>query len=293
MEAGFYVGVAFVVAAVTVVVAQQWSSFGRPGQIALITGFALLAVFAGSLVAWPARPRRLGPGGRRTGGRRTGGLRRRAASALLTAGAILAAGDAALIVADPWSSPLAGAVTAVTLLVVGQLLAPTLLSQVALAVSSVFLATSVSELLFREGYDASPQDWQRRQVLFALPPIAVGAAWAWVIARWLRYRALAVSLGLVIMVFFALTMLGPQRTPGSVTLVLIAVATLISYLRDPVWPWLVAAVMALAAVVFIQAGDTLGPAIAFLLAGLVLLVGVGVLLLFERRRDQPTEVDAG
>lgn len=286
LEAAVYVGIAFVVTAIAVVIARSWSSITHSGQIVLTTALALLALGAGTALARPIRQDTVRPG--------LGGMRHRSASALLTAGAVLGAGDAALIVDHRDWSGFAAGLTVALLMVLAHLLAPSLLTEVALFAAAWFCSTTTAERVLPQLEMSFDEDqiW-RRQALFALFPLSVGAFWAWFMSRKLRYRLVAVSLGLLILIVFALSMDIPRRIPGSPVLALVAVAALVTYLRTSEWPWVIGAVAAAALWLVQQAGDTLGPAIVFLLIGLLLLAGVAVITVVERRRRRRDHAGAG
>jgi LPXTG-motif cell wall-anchored protein len=93
-----------------------------------------------------------------------------------------------------------------------------------------------------------------------------------------------VTLGLALCLQAALQMAGTTNTAAAVALAALGVATLLTYLKDPTWPWVTATVVASTALVFLIAGETLGPAVAFLVAGLALLGGAAVVVLLRRRR---------
>lgn len=286
LEAAVYVGIAFVVTAIAVVIARSWSSITHSGQIVLTTALTLLALGAGTALARPIRRDTVRAG--------LGGMRHRSASALLTAGAVLGAGDAALIVDHRDWSAFAAGLTVVLLMVLAHLLAPSLLTEVALFAAAWFCSTTVADRVLPQlATDFDDDQIWRRQALFALFPLAVGAFWAWFMSRRLRHRLVAISLGLLVMVVFALSMDIPRRLPGSPVLALVAVAALVTYLRTSEWPWVIGAVAAAAIWLLQQAGDTLGPAIVFLLIGLLLLAGVAVISVVERRRRRRGHAEAG
>jgi hypothetical protein len=74
----------------------------------------------------------------------------------------------------------------------------------------------------------------------------------------------------------------PEEGIGIAVLVLLAAGGLAGYVRTGRWPLAATAVLALALLVFRLTNDSLGPSVALLLTGLVLL-GAGALILVRRR----------
>ena len=73
----------------------------------------------------------------------------------------------------------------------------------------------------------------------------------------------------------------------------LAVLTIVGvtlYLRGQAWPWLAAATVSAAVLVFQMAGDAFGPAVAALVLGALLLIASGLLMV--RRVGPSAEADA-
>ena len=67
--------------------------------------------------------------------------------------------------------------------------------------------------------------------------------------------------------------------------IVLAVAAVVTYLRDPLWAWVVGAVGAAFLAVVLVGNRTMGPALTFLVAGLVLLGGTAAAVVLGRRRS--------
>lgn len=285
VEAAVYLGIAFVLAAVSLVIAQRWRELSQPTRVVLTGGLSAAALLAGLALA----RRRSGDrdGGDRDGDDRVG-VRRRSASVMLTASAALAAGTVVVVMGDGRATGSACFATALLVLVLAHGIAPTLLTEVALFTATAGLAVTTATWLVPEPTPgAAPEDWQRYSRTIGFVLAAAGALWAWVVARALRVRSVAVSLGLAMALLAGIGLNdGREHLVADVTLAALGVAALVTYLRSPAWPWIVGAVAAATLLVFSAAGSAFGSALAFLLAGLILLAGVGVVLAVRRRRTR-------
>ncbi len=280
LEAAVYLGAAFVLAAAGIMVGQQWDTFDRTVQIALISGLTALGLVAGLVVAVPVRPVRGAPLAPEHA------IRRRSASVILTATAALASGATAVVLGDSEVTGVAAAGVALLVMALTEVVAPSVLSEMALFGAGFLLMATIPAALLPlpTGGAFDEHDWETRDLISGGLLMGFGATWAWVLVRWLRHRTLGVALGLALYLIGAMTTTGLTTTPAVVAMAVLAVATLLTYLRDPEWPWIAATVIASTALVFLIAGDTLGPAFAFLVAGLVLLGGVALAVLLQRRR---------
>lgn len=279
LEAAVYLGAALVLAAVAIVVGQQWGAMSRGLQIGLVTALTAVGLVAGLAVGYPVRPRWRGPLDPAVA------VRRRSASVILTATAGIASSVPAVVLDDDRFGPVAAAAAGLAVVLVAQVTAPSVLSELALFGTSLTLTGSAMNVFLPEPGPLQQDGWAARERVIALTLLALGATWAWGVSRALRHPLLAVSGGLGLSIVAA-AMLQADGTTTAAALAMLAVAgaTLITYLRDPAWPWVTATVVAATASVFLVAGDTLGPAVAFLVAGLALLGGVAVVVLLRRRR---------
>ncbi len=279
LEAAVYLGAALVLAAVAIVVGQQWGAMSRGLQIGLVTALTAVGLVAGLAVGYPVRPRWRGPLDPAVA------VRRRSASVILTATAGLAAGTTAIVLDDERVGPVAATAAGLAVVLVAHVTAPSVLSELALFGTSLTLTGTAMDVFLPEPGPLQQDGWAARERVIALTLLALGAIWAWGVSRALRHPLLAVSGGLGLSIVAA-AMLQADGTTTAAALAMLAVAgaTLITYLRDPAWPWVTATVVAATASVFLVAGDTLGPAVAFLVAGLALLGGVAVVVLLRRRR---------
>ncbi len=281
LEAAVYLGSAFVLAAVGVVVQQRWSVMPRGGRLLLTAGLAAAALAVGLGVSWPVRPRRAAsaePGH---------AVRRRSGSVVLTLGVALAVAAVAVAVGDGRWRPVAAAGVAVVLMVGVHGVAPSVLAELALFGAGVALATAVPDAAMPaptgdsagEAFDWAAVDLVRGTLL-----LVYGAGWAWGVSRHLPQRELAVALGLGAGIVGAMATEGRGQPLASVLLGVLALAAVLTYLRDPAWPWVVGAVGAVFFAVLLVGNRTLGPALAFLVAGVVLLGGTaGAVALGHRR----------
>ena len=278
LEASVYLGAAFVLAAVGIVIGTAWGGMSKAVQIALIAGLTLLGLVAGLAVGLPVRPSPHAPLDP------AHAIRRRSASVILTATAGLATGATSVALGDDESTGAIAFGVGLAVMILTQVVAPSVLSELALAgAGAAFVGATAAAVLPVPERGALASAWQLRDRAVAACLLGFGALWSWVLARFLRHRVLAVSAGLVICIAAGLAFSGAERA-GAIALALIAVGCVLTYLRDPEWPWITAGVVAATFAVFQVAGDALGVAVAFLAAGLVLLGGVAVVVILQRRR---------
>lgn len=287
LEAGVYLGSVFVLAVVALVVQQSWSTISRGTQLLLAGGLTALAAVAGLLVGWPVRPQRVDSVPRHA-------VRRRCASVVLTLAVALAAATTLLLVRETrWSGVVAAGVALV--LTVGVLLvAPSMVAELAVFGAGAALLGMVPDAVWPvprvegsgDAYDFARTDLTRGLLLFGY-----GAVWAWLVSRRLPHRHLGVALGLVAAVISAPTTAGRGMPVAAALLGALAVAAVVTYLREPLWAWMVGAVGAAFLAVVLIGNRTMGPALTFLVAGLVLLGGTAAALVVGRRRARQS-VDA-
>ncbi len=289
VEAAVYVGIAFVVTAVAIVIGQQWRELSQAQHIWLTSALTVVVLLAGLILARGRAGPAAGDGAGAGDGRE--GVRRRSASVLLTAAAWLAAATVFVVLGDGRATGPACFATALLMLLVAHRGAPSLLTEVALFVAAAGLAgTTASWLVPEPSPRSAPQEWRWYRHLVSFVLVATGVLWSWVAARWLRARWVAVSLGLGLALLAALGLSGGGggHLTADLTLTALGVGALVTYLRTAAWPWIVGAVAATTLLVFSVAGGAFSSALAFLLAGLILLGGVGVVAAVRRRRT-PTE----
>ncbi|WP_263729157.1 hypothetical protein [Cellulomonas sp. SG140] len=278
LEAGVYLGSVFVLAAVALVVQQSWSTISRSTQLLLAGGLTAVAAVAGLLVGWPVRPQVVGTDPRHA-------VRRRSASVVLTLAVALAAATAVLLVREArWSGVVAAGVALVLMLAV-HLVAPSVVAELAMFGAGAVLLGMVPEAVWPvpqgagDVYDFARTDLTRGLLLFGY-----GVVWAWLVSRRLPHRQLGVALGLVAAVIGAPTTAGRGMPVAAALLGVLAVAAVVTYLRDPLWAWMVGAVGAAFLAVVLIGNRTMGPALTFLVAGLVLLGGTAAAVVVGRRR---------
>lgn len=281
LEAAVYLGSAFVLAAVGLVVQQQWSAMSRATQLVLVGGLTAGAWAAGLAVAWPVRPRRGQPGDA------THAVRRRSASVVLTLAVALATATTALLgEGGRWVVVAAWAVAGVLATAV-HLLAPSVLSELAAFTAGAALMLAIPDAAMPAPRDQGPDttySWAAVDMLRGGLLLGYGAIWAWLVSHRVPHRELAITLGLAAALIGATTTTGRGQVVAPVLLGVIALAAVLTYLRDPVWPWVVGAVGAVFFAVVVIGNRTLGPALTFLVAGVVLLGGTATAVVLGRRR---------
>jgi hypothetical protein len=270
-EAAAYAGAALVLIAGAVLVGQQWEELGRSGRVAVLSAVAVVLAAAGTAVATA------GTGDVRAHRRPGHAARRRLASTLLTGAVAAVAGTAAVLV--PSAPVLAAGIAAVVTVLAAQFLAPSAVTETAALGSVCLLAGAV---LAEAGASAVPT---------VLTFAAVGAGWL-LLARAGAFTVptLATVLGVTVLTCAGATGAfteAPVRTVGLVLLAAQAAGCLAAFIRAGRWPAAAAAVAALVLLVLRVTGDSLGPVVAVLIAGLVLLGGGAALLLVRPGRAAP------
>lgn len=292
LEAAVYLGIAFVIVAVGIIIGTNWSQLRDLQRILLTGGLTVAALLAGLVTAGMAR-RDLRSNRSSLGTTQT---IQRASTVLMTASAALAAWTAyvvlrALNLPDTgWGPPII-AVVGLAMMIVAHLVAPSVLTEIGLFVATIAVALTVLQQVIPEpGPEA---DWSTRGSLIGGGVGLVAAAWAWGVSRLLTNRMFAAFLGLIAAIVATMSMGGPDGLHAKIAASALAVAALLTYLRTSELPWIIGAILAATVVVFRIAGDTLDQAVAFLIAGLVLLAGVAIIAVLRRRRTTPHPVSAG
>jgi hypothetical protein len=293
VEVGIYVGSALVLAAAVVMVAQSWEGFADLTRIAILAATTLLAGLAGVVVSRGAGP---------------GSPRRRLAGVLLAVAAAAAGGTVGLAVGDTEFSAILALAAALAVLVAGQALAASAVTEIGLVAVSFALLSAIGAWLTPEGtetldeYGEYVYEASTFEQLMPLGSVAFGLLWGLVVARWLTHRELAVALGVLIALSSALPLAAESQTRviGLTALAAIAAIGLWRFLTGGYWPWLAGTIGAVTAFVFFAVGGAHRSALAFLVAGLVLLASSGGGLVLARRRraagtspPAPSEVARG
>jgi hypothetical protein len=272
IEVGLYVGGALVIAAAVVLVAQNWGSMSLGVQIASL---GLTALVAGAIALVVGH------------GAASGSARRRLAGVLFAGSAISAAGTTALLVGEDTTFTGPAAFTVALAVMLGaHLVASSTITELGMFVASfglvqttieVFRPESVSDFYYEAtGYDRYSQ----------LAVVLFGVLWALVVSRRLAHKELAVFVGMAVSLMSALPIVGEHssRAVGMLVMVLLAILGFWRFLVEGHWPWLAAAIASVTAVVFWAVGGAERPAVAILVAGLVMLGSSGLGMLVARRR---------
>ncbi len=294
-EALGYLGGTFVVAAALLVLGWTWEDFSFGAQLLVLLGAAVATFVVGVVVVTKVGQ------GRRSIAEPKQAPRRRLAGVFLVAASFLAAGAVALV-GDHESVDIVipVALTALLLSCLAVWLAPGILPTLGAFAGSLMLVAGVSDQI----------DGLARMVLVGLY-LLVGVIWVLVGPPLTRTRTASLALGLATLVgtgwwAAAHTVyepvaadLGPTSEPswgenavsptGFAVLGILAVLGVALYLMGRSWPWLAAGAAAAAVLIFQLAGDALGPALASLVVGVVLLAA-SALLLIGRNREKPADV---
>ncbi len=260
-ELGLYAGTGLVIASLVALAAQTWDDLGEATRITVLLATALVSGSLGLFVASGA-------------GEAT--PRRRLAGVLLTAAASAFGGTVALVASD-WRFVGAAAFGIATLvLVVGQVVAPSAVTEF-----SLFVATYATGLSL--GHTTGPQG-----PTWMIGPILLGLGWALVVARGLQHPELAVALGMLAATTGALPLAVDEdsRMLGLAVLAGLAAVGLWRYLAEALWPWLAGALAALTSFVFWLVGGSSRPSVAILLAGVALLAASAEAARWSRRRQR-------
>jgi len=287
VEIAAYVGAVLVAASVVAFLADSWDELSDAARLALLAGSGLVAYAAGVAVALTVH------GGFRVLREHAHAARRRVSGALMALGSVLLAFAAVQVLDGVERVEIVGAAVALALLVVAQLLAPSALTEVGMLGSTALLVGTTTEMLVPDrAPDWSAEVYQPSADELVVPLVlsVVGLLWGAVVGRWLTLPVLAAALGSVVALFSAFQLaVQPDKRLGLVLLAALAVVGLVLFLRAHLWPWLGLAVLALTIFVFVVVSEQAAPALAFLVAGLVLLgASLGAALLGRRRSQEPT-----
>ncbi len=292
-----YLGGTFVAAAALLVLGWSWDEFTYSTKV-LVASISAVVAFGGGLVVAlvPA-------GGMATLQQSEQEVRRRLVGVLLTLGSYIATGAVGLVSdhVDEESVLPAVAATALVLTGVAVRLAPGVVPTLGLFVATCMAAATPGDLV----NDMDTLVW-------VLIFMGLGVLWAAFGPRLTRTKTTALALGLGTLVVtgwvaaahtvyeaeanpfddpaFAVPLEWGERAIallGLAVLATLAVVGVALYLRGRPWPWLAAATVAAAGLVFEVAGDAFGPAIAALVAGSLLLVA-SALLIVRRGRSGPS-----
>jgi hypothetical protein len=277
VEVGAYVGSALVLAAGIVLTAQNWEDLSESARIGTTAATAIVGAIIGAVLARGSAP---------------GTARRRLAGVVLTGTALCAGGTVALALGDTESTGVIAIATILTVLVAAQLAARSAVTEIGMFIAGYALIQVTGEWLRPQGtlvtdefggsyYDTSSFDrWPQ------LAGLLYGVLWAWAIARRLMHRELAVALGMLAALGSLLPLLGMEgsRPLGLVLAALLAALGFWRFMAEGFWPWLAAAIASVTAFVFWLVGGDQQPALAILVAGLVLLASSALGWQAARRR---------
>lgn len=293
-EALGYLGGTFVVAAALLVLGWTWEEFSFATQVSV-----LLVATAATFVAGLLLVAKVG-GGRGAVAKGEQAPRRRLAGVFLAAAAYLGAATVALV-GDHESVEILVpvALTALVLSCLAVWLAPGILPTIGAFAGSLMLVAGIGDQV----------DDIARIILVGIY-LLVGLIWVVAGPPLTRTHTTALALGLATLVgagwwAAAHTVyepvagdLGPISEPswgehavsgvGFAVLGVLVVLGVVLYLMGRSWPWLASGAAAAAILVFQLAGDALGPALAALIVGVVLL-SASALLLIGRGRDKPVD----
>jgi MFS family permease len=292
VEVAAYLGAVLVAASVVAFLADSWDDLSEVSRLALLVGAGLVAYAAGAVVATTVA------GGFRALREHAHAARRRVSSALMALGAVLLGFGAAQVLDGAVDrTEIVGTAVVLALLVVAQLLAPCAITEVGMLCSTLLLVGQVADLVIPEPEPGSYAEEYQPPPDATLVPAAlavVGLLWAAVVSRLLTLPVLATALGCAAALIASLQVaLLPDKRVGLAMLAVLALVGLVLFLRVHLWPWLALTVGAVTLFVFVVVSEQAAPALAFLVAGLVLLAGaLGAALLGRRTArlaDQPEE----
>jgi hypothetical protein len=280
IEVGLYVGGALVIAAAVVLVAQNWGSMSLGVQIASLGVTALVAGGVALVVGHGAAP---------------GSARRRLAGVLFVGAAMSAAGTTALLIGDTEFAGVAAFAVALCVMVGAHLVAPSIITELGMFVAGFGMVQTAIEAFRPEPISDSYDEISRYDRYAQLAVVVYGVLWALGVSRRLAHRELAVFVGMALALMSALPIIGQEssRPVGMVTMALLAALGFWRFLADGYWPWLAAAIASVTALVFWAVGGADRPALAILVAGLVMLGSSALgMLVAKRRRAALTAGDA-
>ena len=281
IEAGLYVGAALVIAAAFVLVAQNWESMSLGMQITVLAVTAVAAGGSGLAVGHGAV---------------SGSARCRLAGVLLVGAAASAAGTTALLLGDSNDfTGIAAFAVALAVMVAAHLVAPSTITELGMFIASFAVIQSTLETLRPETFDNYYDEMTTFDRYSPLAGVAFGLLWALVASRRLAHRELAVFAGMAVALISALSIIGQDetRTLGMATMALLAATGFWQFLAAGHWPWLAAAIASVTSLVFWAVGGADRPALAILVAGLVMLGSSALGMLAARRRKAAITSGAG
>jgi hypothetical protein len=289
VEITAYVGAALVVASLGLFTAQYWTQLTGAVQVAVLGVVTAVLAASGLVVA------RLG-GSHRELRNGSDEVRRRLASALLSAGATAAGITVGRLVAlrvvedvGNESGPVvAGALTTLVLAVAAYVHAPSVVGQLTMAAAIFMLVTAAWALLDRDEADS----WWPGVAFVLIGVLWTGAAETGRFREVVQARAIG----------GAMALFGSQFTLVSeghdvlsyLLMLLVSVTAFVMYVRTVAWPYLVVGVLGVTLVVpqavIDWTGGSLGPSGAVLVAGVTLL---GASLVGLRVRKSVADVQEG
>ena len=265
-EVAGYVGGAFVVGAAVLFFVNQWGNLTRGGQIAVLSGIALLLAAAALVLTVTG-------GGRGALLTDLQAVRRRLAS-VLSVGAALATGFAVgLAVQDPdvytddSRGVLVGAGAALLVALGGYLLAPSTVGQLAMAVAAFVMVPSALDT----GGDVS-------STAMGLIVVAIGLVWLTIaeLDRWHEQLVGRIIGCALLLVGAQIPLFEDPQWLGYTLTALVAAGAFTAYVVRPTWPYLatgvVGATLAVPEALTDWMPGSLGSAGALLAAGVTLLV---------------------
>ena len=274
IEVGLYVGGALVIAAAFVLVAQNWQGMSLGMQITILAITAVVAAGSGAAVGHGAGP---------------GSARCRLAGVLFAGAAASAAGTTALLLGDSNEfTGLAAFAVALAVMVAAHLIAPSTITELGMFIASLAVLQSGLEMLRPETDEPEFDELTAFDRYAPLVIVIFGALWASLVSRRLAHRELAVFAGMAVALVTALSIIGPEETRslGMVVMALLAATGFWGFLAQGYWPWLAAAIGSVTALVFWAVGGADRPALAILVAGLVMLGSSALGMLTARRRRE-------
>jgi len=269
IEVGLYVGSALVVAAAVVLAAQNWGSMSQSAQVAILAVATLVSAAIGVVLAHGAA---------------AGTARRRLAGVVLAFTAVTAAGTTAVALGDRGGTATVTVAVALAVMVVAHRLAASIVTEVGMFAAGIVLVNVAIEDFHPErAYYSQMTAYDRLMPLFG---IAFGLLWALLVSRRLAHKEVAIFLGMSVAVLFALPIIGESETRGlgMGVMALLAATGFWRFLVEGHWPWLAAAIASVTALVFWAVGGAQRPALAILVAGLVLLGSSALGMQVARRR---------
>jgi hypothetical protein len=260
-----------VIAAAVVLVAQNWESMSLGVQIASLGVTALVAGGVALVVAHGAGP---------------GSARRRLAGVLFVGAAASAAGTTALLIGDTEYAGVAAFTVALAVMVGGHLVASSTITELGMFVAGFGLVQTAIGAFRPEPLSDSYDELGTYDRYAQLAVTAFGVLWALVVSRRLVHRELAVFVGMAVALMSALPIVGDSasRAVAMVVMALLAALGFWRFLIEGYWPWLAAAIASVTAFVFWAVGGADRPALAILVAGLVMLGSSALGMLAARRR---------